>query len=119
MYCNNCGSQIDDNAVVCIHCGAATPNAQKQQEAAPKQSNTIALVGFVFSFIMPLIGLICSIIGLKHAPQYNGNGKGFAIAGIIISALYFVILLIVIIVTVAVIGEAADSLSGTYYAIFA
>lgn len=22
MYCKNCGQQIDDNAVVCVHCGA-------------------------------------------------------------------------------------------------
>ena len=24
MYCKNCGNQIDDKAVVCIHCGVAT-----------------------------------------------------------------------------------------------
>ncbi len=23
MFCKNCGKEIDDNAVVCIHCGAA------------------------------------------------------------------------------------------------
>lgn len=24
MYCQNCGQKIDDNAVVCVHCGVAT-----------------------------------------------------------------------------------------------
>lgn len=24
MYCKNCGSQIDDNAFVCVHCGVRT-----------------------------------------------------------------------------------------------
>ena len=24
MFCKNCGKEIDDNAAVCIHCGAAT-----------------------------------------------------------------------------------------------
>lgn len=24
MYCKNCGKQIDDKAVVCVHCGVAT-----------------------------------------------------------------------------------------------
>lgn len=24
MYCKNCGNQIDDKAVICIHCGVAT-----------------------------------------------------------------------------------------------
>lgn len=33
MYCRNCGKQIDDKAVVCIHCGVATmdPIQQNQQ----------------------------------------------------------------------------------------
>lgn len=26
MYCNNCGKQIDDRAVVCVHCGVPTGN---------------------------------------------------------------------------------------------
>jgi peptidoglycan/LPS O-acetylase OafA/YrhL len=24
MYCPNCGKQIDDKAVICVHCGVAT-----------------------------------------------------------------------------------------------
>lgn len=122
MYCSNCGNQIDDHASVCIHCGAPTQNAQYQQQyqqpvqqnTSSNQSNTLAIVGFVFAFLMPLVGLICSIIGLKNAPQFNGNGKGLAIAGIIISALDIIIYLIVIIVCVVIVGAA-----GSYYAIFA
>lgn len=30
MYCKNCGQQIDDKAVVCIHCGVATQNLESQ-----------------------------------------------------------------------------------------
>ncbi len=26
MFCYNCGKEIDDNAVVCIHCGVETKN---------------------------------------------------------------------------------------------
>ena len=26
MFCYNCGKEIDDKAVVCIHCGVATKN---------------------------------------------------------------------------------------------
>ena len=26
MYCKNCGKEIDDKAVVCIHCGCAVAN---------------------------------------------------------------------------------------------
>ncbi len=106
MYCNNCGNQIDDNAAVCIHCGAPTQNFSQpaqQQQQQPAQSNTMALVGFILAFLMPLIGLILSIIGLKRAPEYNGNGKGLATAGIIIGAIETLIVAIVIIVEIVAI----------------
>ncbi len=99
MFCKNCGSQIDDNAVVCPNCGVATNN----YNAAPveKQSNTIAIVGFILSFFIAIAGLVCSIIGYKKSKELNGNGKGFALAGIIISAIEIILTIIVYAVTVA------------------
>lgn len=32
MYCSKCGKQIDDEAVVCIHCGVPTSNYNKTNE---------------------------------------------------------------------------------------
>lgn len=88
MYCKNCGREIDDNAAVCPYCGVAV--APWKQETAVKQSNTIAVVGFIFSFLIALVGLICSIIGFRNAPQCGGKGRGLALAGIIISVLNMV-----------------------------
>jgi uncharacterized membrane protein YvbJ len=34
MFCSNCGTQLDDKAVVCIKCGAPTPNFAAQSGAA-------------------------------------------------------------------------------------
>lgn len=66
--------------------GYAPPQAAPQHNAsAPAENNTLALVGFILSFFVPLAGLICSIMGLKKAGP-TGNRKGMAIAGIIISA---------------------------------
>lgn len=31
MYCKNCGQQIDDKAVICIHCGVAVQELPTQQ----------------------------------------------------------------------------------------
>lgn len=56
--------------------------------------NTMALVGFILScasfllFITALPGLVISVIGLKQIKEGNGEGKGLAIAGIVIGALY-------------------------------
>ena len=104
MFCKNCGKDIDDNAVVCPNCGVATDNMAKSTPV-PTQKNTIALVGFIFSFFGGLIGLICSIMGLVNSkkPEYAGDGKGLAIAGIIISCLEFVV---IIIIYAVVIGAA-------------
>ena len=102
MYCKNCGNQIDDNAVVCPHCGIGTGNnnavyAQPQQAQQHKSQNTLAVVGFILSFFFALIGLIISCVALSKAKkEYNGDGKGFAIAGIVIGALETVIYIIVI-----------------------
>ena len=103
MYCKNCGNQIDDNAVYCIHCGASTGIQQygQPEQKQSSQSNTLAIVGFILSFFIPLAGLICSIIGLKRAPQFGGNGKGLAIAGIILSA----IAILAVIVLVGIYGS--------------
>lgn len=32
MYCSKCGKEIDDEAVVCVHCGIATQNLNKIKE---------------------------------------------------------------------------------------
>ncbi len=99
MFCKNCGSQIDDNAAVCPHCGVATDN----YKTAPtvNETNTIAIVGFILSFFIAIAGLICSIIGYKKAKEMNGTGKGFALAGIIISAIEIVLTVIIYIAVIA------------------
>lgn len=43
MFCNKCGAQIDDQAVVCPQCGVPTSNFQ-QQKAEPVQQPTINIV---------------------------------------------------------------------------
>ena len=51
--------------------------------------NTLALVGFILSFFIGLVGLILCIIGLNQINGARGmqTGKGLAIAGIIIGAI--------------------------------
>ena len=50
-------------------------------------TNTMAIVGFVMSFFSGLIGLIFSIIGMSQIKKTGEPGKGYALAGIIISAI--------------------------------
>jgi len=103
MYCRYCGKQIDDKAIFCPHCGIATEekSASKTQEPTPKpapmpvanvpptlgKTNILTYIGFLLAFIVPLAGIICSIIGLCQLNRTKEKGKAFAIAGIIISVL--------------------------------
>lgn len=112
MFCKNCGKEINDGAVVCPNCGVATDNMVKASApaAAPAQKNTMALVGFILSLLgFNVIALILSIIGYQNVkkPEYNGDGKGFAIAGIIISAISVAAYVIGIASCVALVGCSA------------
>lgn len=96
MFCKNCGKDIDDNAVVCPNCGVATDNMAKNTPA-PAQKNSMAIAGFVLALLgFNLIALIISIVALNNSkkPEYAGDGKGFAIAGIIIACVYIVVYII-------------------------
>ena len=102
MFCKNCGKDIDDNAVVCPNCGVATEKMAASTAPAPAQKNTMALVGFILALLgFNLIALILSIVGLTNSkkPEFAGDGKGFAIAGIILSTLYIVVIFIIVAVT--------------------
>ena len=38
------------------------------------ENNTISIVGFILSFIIPVVGLILSIIGLNKSKELNNKG---------------------------------------------
>ncbi|MDE6275455.1 MAG: zinc-ribbon domain-containing protein [Clostridia bacterium] len=105
MYCANCGKEIDDKAVVCPYCGVATGKTYTNNKTT--ENNTIAIVGFIFAFLMPLVGLICSIIGINRSTELNGKGKGLALAGIIISIVAMVAYVIYMIAMIATVVMTA------------
>lgn len=85
MFCPKCGKEIMDEAVICPHCGCATKAGTNS--VGERKTNIFAIVGFIFSFLFAIVGLVLSIIGYKKAPEYNNSGKNLALAGIIISAI--------------------------------
>ena len=107
MFCKNCGNALSDEAVVCPHCGiqvgelksyANMNTVQQPNNNVAKKDNTIAIVGFIMSFFIPLAGLICSIIGYKNAKKFGSDHRGLALAGIIISAITIGVVVIYLIV---------------------
>nr|WP_255479517.1 DUF4190 domain-containing protein [Quadrisphaera sp. RL12-1S] len=45
----------------------------------------MAVLGLVFAFVFPLLGLVFSIIGLQNVKRDGTNGRGLALAGLWVS----------------------------------
>ena len=97
MFCKNCGNEVNENAVVCLNCGAAIENENNESVAnQPKKANAMAITGFVlglvalflsFFCIVPTCALVFSILGFVKRENYSN--KGLAIAGLVISIVAF------------------------------
>ena len=92
MYCKNCGKEVNDNAVVCIHCGSAIDNKPTTKLSGESKTGIGALLGI-------FLGLIGLIIGLCMYPNDSIERKtfmkGWAIA-FIISAVLCIILYVTV-----------------------
>ena len=92
MFCTNCGKEIPDNAVICMACGCLVKaDIIPSQGYCQPQKNGMAVVGFVCSFFMPLLGWIFGGIGLSRSAKRCGKGKGFSIAAIVIASVNFIL----------------------------
>lgn len=94
MFCENCGHELEDNAEICTYCGT---RPSKKPSGKPGEMCALAIVGFALSFFISIAGLICSVIAYRKCRDENLDGKGFAIAGIIIGSLSLAIFLIFLI----------------------
>ena len=100
MYCKNCTSQMDDGARFCINCGA--PAQQQPYDypvayPAPRKQNTLALVGLILAVVMPLPGLVVSIVARSQCRETGEDGENLAKIGIIVGAVRLALNFIVII----------------------
>ncbi len=76
MFCSNCGKEIDDKAVVCIHCGCAVGNQEKHIVVQlPKQQK---------SYVAAL--LLCFFLGTLGAHHFY---TGRPVQGLIMLVITF------------------------------
>lgn len=119
-FCEHCGNEVLDDAVICPKCGCSVNNGSRMQSQAQPQGQVppmmdsysgLSIAGFILSFLGALLGLILSIVAYNDAKK-TGSQKSLTLAkaGIIISAvlmgLYVLIFLIAFIVTIAAIGAS-------------
>lgn len=106
-YCTHCGKEIDDAAVICVHCGAAvTPMQQPTVPATDDApSGGFAVLGFFF----PIIGLILYLCWKDQQPlKAKSCGKGALIGVIVAVALSILSAIFISIFAVGVIGALGN-----------
>ena len=87
MFCKNCGKEILDEAVICVHCGCSTQGKTAVDNTSDAPSTGMAVLGF----FIPLAGLIIWLINKDTKPlMAKSAGKG-AFIGFIISIVFSII----------------------------
>jgi len=80
MYCKNCGQQINDNAVVCPHCGCA----QKPIQTVDDDGS----IGWgLLGCCIPIVGLVLFLVWKDTKPnsaKAAGIGALVSVVGIVI-----------------------------------
>ena len=89
----------------------------EQHTVQQKDTSVFAILGLIFAFLMPLVGLILSIVGMTQTGSGAGkkSGRGVAIAGLVISILGMLasFLLLLSIIIAASNSSTTDSNSST------
>ena len=131
MYCNNCGAQNPDDSSFCSKCGSKfAPQQTPPQQTVPQQQQATAAPArktnglSIAALVLGLVGIlppfaICSIpaiimgaIALNQIKKEPAlEGKGLALAGLIIGSVILAlwILLIIFIVVLAVTSSTTSS----------
>ena len=132
MYCAHCGAQIPQDSHFCTACGsrAAAQSTSHQTTTQfgqfggpqpqystppPSTDNIMALVGLICAFVMPIVGLIFSILGLQKAREMNGKGRTMSLWGLWLSIIQLVLAILFFIIYIIVIIWAMGSWGEVYH----
>lgn len=72
MFCKNCGKEVNENAVVCIHCGCSLKQSATEKTGDMNESKTG--MGVLFGLLLGFIGLL---IGFLMYPAETVARKTF------------------------------------------
>ena len=85
MYCKNCGKEIDDNAVVCPHCGV------QQKRMA---SEVVVNGGFGWGLLgcgVPIVGLILFLVWKDSRPNTAKSAGIGALVAVVCIVIWYIL----------------------------
>jgi prepilin-type processing-associated H-X9-DG protein len=101
MYCQKCDAENPDDAHRCLSCGyefahvsAAAATVTAKTSGVAIAALVLGILAFVTCGITALPAIICGIVALVKISGSNGllKGKGMAITGLVLSAVFVVLL---------------------------
>jgi preprotein translocase subunit SecG len=102
-FCPSCGSPAGDGDF-CSKCGtnlgnSSSANSSNGVFSETSTTSTMAVVAFILSFFVPIVGLILGYISRKEIDQSGGriSGRGFATAAIVLNWIWIAFIVIWII----------------------
>lgn len=91
MFCQKCGKEIHDEAVICVHCGCEVKPSVKQQNAEDIPSTGLN----VLAFFLPLVGLILYLVWHDKTPKRARSIGKWALISVIVSIVGYILLVAV------------------------
>lgn len=118
MYCKNCGTEIDDNARFCVHCGcdqtAPAPPQSRQPAGFPGQRPSSYLVLSIITTVLCCVpfGVVGIVYATKVDPAWNaGNyddawtfsrkARNWSLWGIALVTVFYIIYIALLVVGVS------------------
>ncbi len=80
-YCQSCGSEMHDEAVMCVACGVQSSSSKLNSA----ESNGIAIGAIICAFVFALAGVILGVVGLGKYKGVNDTAYKMCIAAIILA----------------------------------
>ena len=78
MFCEKCGKDVEDEAVVCVHCGCSLKSSSELDINNEPLSGGVQVLSFCF----PFIGGILYFVHQNSAPQKSKDACSAALWGI-------------------------------------
>lgn len=87
-FCRKCGMEIDDEAVVCVHCGVPTDKYHKAMgNGEDNPSTVLAVLSFFVPMIGIIIGLCCFSVGKKKSGEKYISAAIMAVVALLMLAI--------------------------------
>lgn len=95
-YCKNCGTEINDNALVCVNCGAVqnqNPNGDYGVNGQPAPADNNGFLWGLLGCCVPIVGLVLFLVWKDTKPKTAKAAGIGALVSVVISVVYYVLML--------------------------